>query len=247
MKVSQVLISALVAAVNINAAINEPCYGSGVVAGVCLSSSDCTKEGGKTSDGGCPADGANIKCCSKPECDSDGSSSSDGNCRWTSDCAGDTASNQCPGPGGFKCCSSKAVGFGGYNDDKPPKPLKVSPGCLQVAVDGAGKIAAGWPGRIREVFCERGCQCGSGSDHCCGKATDLMCSDGGGQATLSGREIAEWVMENRKSLKLSYVIWGQKIWNADRDNEMKWSKWRTMDDRNDLTQNHWDHVHVSYK
>jgi len=34
---------------------------------------------------------------------------------------------------------------------------------------------------------------------------------------MSGREIAEWVMNNRGTLKLKYVIWGQKIWNPSRD------------------------------
>ncbi|RSM07991.1 hypothetical protein CEP52_004976 [Fusarium oligoseptatum] len=37
-----------------------------------------------------------------------------------------------------------------------------------------------------------------------------MCADGGGSATLSGKEIAEWCMRNRSTLNLKYVIWGQK-------------------------------------
>ncbi|KAK2871555.1 60S ribosomal protein L8B [Arthroderma sp. PD_2] len=65
-------------------------------------------------------------------------------------------------------------------------------------------------------------------------------------ATLNdafGRSIAEWVMNNRKSLNLKYVIWGQKIWNPSRDAVAPWSKWRQMEDRGSITQNHWDHVH----
>lgn len=58
-------------------------------------------------------------------------------------------------------------------------------------------------------------------------------------ATLSGREIAEWVMNNRASLNLKYVIWGQKIWETSRDSVKSWASWRTMDDRGDVTQNHW--------
>lgn len=47
-------------------------------------------------------------------------------------------------------------------------------------------------------------------------------------------------MTNRKTLNLKYVIWGQKIWTASVDkSDKKWEKWRTMDDRNSLTQNHW--------
>lgn len=43
-------------------------------------------------------------------------------------------------------------------------------------------VVAAWKGRVREVYCTRDCECGSdpdASDHCCGKATDLMCSDAG--------------------------------------------------------------------
>lgn len=52
--------------------------------------------------------------------------------------------------------------------------------------------------------------------------------------------MAEWVMHNRKDLKLKYVIWGQKIWNPTVDAEPNhWEHWRTMNDRGDVTQNHW--------
>lgn len=106
-------------------------------------------------------------------------------------------------------------------------------------IDGAGRIVEAWPGRIRRVYCARGCRCGEGSDHCCGKATDMMCSDAGGAATLAGRKVAEWVVRNRDELRLGYVIWGQKIWHVKKDKEMGWDRWRTMDDREDVTQNHW--------
>ncbi|KAH8841571.1 hypothetical protein ACKVWC_001422 [Pyricularia oryzae] len=162
MKATLILISTLLAAVGINAAPSEPCYGPDGAAGVCLSSSECTSEGGKT-------------------------------------------------------------------------------------IDGAGRIVEAWPGRIRRVYCARGCRCGEGSDHCCGKATDMMCSDAGGAATLAGRKVAEWVVRNRDELRLGYVIWGQKIWHVKKDKEMGWDRWRTMDDREDVTQNHWNHVHVSYR
>ncbi|KAJ0318606.1 hypothetical protein COL5a_010583 [Colletotrichum fioriniae] len=74
----------------------------------------------------------------------------------------------------------------------------------------------------------------------------MMCSDAGGVPTISGKEIAEWVMNNRGTLDLKYVIWGQKIWNPSQDSVKSWSSWRSMDDRGDFTANHWDHVHVSY-
>lgn len=146
--------------------------------GVCLSTSACTSAGGTTINGACPADANDIKCCSKLAC----GSSSAGNCRWASDCAGTSASNQCPGPSSFKCCSSSAQGWGGYGTPSYPS---TSSGCKQVAIDGAKKIVAAWPGRVREIGCIRQCACGSGSDHCCGKATDMMCSDAGGVSSFS--------------------------------------------------------------
>ncbi|KAK0743867.1 hypothetical protein B0T18DRAFT_439603 [Schizothecium vesticola] len=220
------------------AAVNEPCYGSGGVAGVCITTTDCTTAGGTTINGACPADASTVKCCSKTSC----ANGASGNCRWTSDCAGTTVSNQCPGPSQMKCCSSSATGFGGYSAPTIP----AVGGCQAVAVNGASALVAAWPGRIREIFCTRACSCPGTSDHCCGKAIDFMCSDGGGVPTISGQEIAEWVMNNRATLNVKYVIWGQRIWNPTIDSVMAWTSWRAMEDRGDITQNHWDHVHVSF-
>jgi len=55
--------------------------------------------------------------------------------------------------------------------------------------------------------------------------------------TSSGREIAEYVMKNAAALKVKYVIWGQKIWQYD--GVKSWNSWKAMEDRNDVTQNHW--------
>ncbi|KAI8666178.1 hypothetical protein NCS52_00819900 [Fusarium sp. LHS14.1] len=221
------------------AASNEPCYGPNGIAGVCITDAACTSAGGTSISGACPADAANIKCCSKPSC----ANGASGNCRWTSDCAGSSVTNQCPGPGQMRCCSAGGSGFGGY----PAPNIPAVGACKQVAVDGAKKVVAAFPGRVREIGCKRDCSCPGSSDHCCGLATDFMCADGGGSATLSGKEIAEWCMRNRAALNLKYVIWGQKIWTTSVDGTNKnWESWRTMEDRGDLTQNHWDHVHVSY-
>ncbi|KAI8156496.1 hypothetical protein K4K50_005589 [Colletotrichum sp. SAR 10_71] len=211
--------SFLIAAVSVPAvfaAVNEPCYGSGGRAGL-----------SHFSDHTYTVTDQNI---------------SGGNCRFTSDCAGTSVANQCPGPSTFKCCDSSASGFGGYG---APNTLTVG-ACKSVAVNGAKKIVAAFPGRVREIFCTRDCTCPGDSDHCCGKATDMMCSDAGGTPTTSGKEIAEWVMNNRATLDLKYVIWGQRIWNPSVDSVKSWSEWRGMEDRGGVTANHWDHVHVSY-
>ncbi|KAH7385876.1 hypothetical protein BKA66DRAFT_440540 [Pyrenochaeta sp. MPI-SDFR-AT-0127] len=214
------------------AALNEPCYGSGGVAGVCVKTSTCSAEGGVTINGGCPKDPADVKCCSKPKC-----STSPGNCRWVSDCAGSSLSGQCPGPGAFKCCKSPERGFGGYGAPTIPS---TSSGCKQVAINGAKWVVAKFPGRVKSIGCIRKCDCSANpsSDHCCGKAIDLMCSDDGGDATLSGREIAEWIMNNRAGKNIKYIIWGQRIWEPPRA-VGPWTTWEPMGDRDSITANHW--------
>ncbi|KAF2752205.1 D-alanyl-D-alanine carboxypeptidase [Sporormia fimetaria CBS 119925] len=225
-------VSAILASQVAFAALNEPCYGANGVAGVCVSTATCSSNGGVTSSGGCPRDPADVKCCAKPTC-----GASPGNCRWSSDCAGSSLSGLCPGPSGFKCCQSSATGFGGYAAPKIPA---VGP-CKQVSVDGAKRVVAQFPGRIRDIGCVRACDCSASgaSDHCCGKAVDLMCSDVTETASIGGKAIAEWIMNNQASLKVKYIIWGQRIWNPSQDAVKAWSSWRTMEDRGNVRENHW--------
>ncbi|CAP62338.1 uncharacterized protein PODANS_0_1390 [Podospora anserina S mat+] len=212
------------------AAVNEPCVGSGGRAGVCVTTSTCSSSGGITIDGACPSDASNVKCCTKASCPN----GSAGNCRWASDCAGSTLTGLCPGPAQMRCCSSSATGFGGYSAPAIP----AVGACKAVAVEGAKKVVAAFPGRVRQIYCTRACACPGTSDHCCGKAIDYMCSDAGGVPTMSGRQLAEWAMNNRASLNLKYIIWGQRIWSPS-DGVKAWTSWRAMEDRGDVTQNHW--------
>jgi hypothetical protein len=147
-----------------------------------------------------------------------------------------------PGPSEFNCCSEMTdSGYGGYSDPTLP-----SVGCCDAtSVSGAGTIVAAWPGSVREIGCCRDCDDPTDSDHCVGKAIDLMISDAGGSATLAGNAIAEWAMNNADSMDVKYVIWGQRIWESD-TSVRHWSEWDPMEDRESITQNHWDHVHVSF-
>lgn len=140
---------------------------------MCVATSACSEAGGTSIAGACPADAADVQCCTKPQCDNGAS----GNCRWQSDCGGEAAAGLCPGPSQMTCCSSDAQGFGGY---EPPAVPEVSDSCLIVSVEGAQAILGEFPGRVREVFCARDCAEGDTSDHCIGKAMDMMCADGGG-------------------------------------------------------------------
>ena len=201
MKVSNFFTLASLAVVS-QAATNEPCVGEGGAAGkfsrfqhipsphssqplpllplpantargVCVATSACSEAGGTSIAGACTGDAADVQCCTKTKCDNGAS----GNCRWQSDCDGEAVAGQCPGPAQMTCCSSDAQGFGGYD---PPKVPEVSDACKAVSVEGAQKILEEFPGRVREVFCTRDCEDGNSSDHCTGKAMDMMCADGGG-------------------------------------------------------------------
>ncbi|RYP93443.1 hypothetical protein DL770_000486 [Monosporascus sp. CRB-9-2] len=237
MQLQSILVSVALVVGSAFAAVNEPCIGEYGAAGVCVSTSDCLSAGGSYVIGACPWDPVDIRCCTKRSCNN----GSSGNCRWTSDCDGSTTTNQCPGPGAFRCCSSTDTGFGGYAEPAIPDVGS----CRANAVAGARAVVDAFPGRIQEIGCFRqDCDC-SDSDHCCGNAIDFMCSDAGGEATISGREIAEWVMNRASEQEVKYILWGQKSWTPN-DGVMSWAGWSSIDDRHSITQNHWDHVHVSY-
>jgi len=63
---------------------------------------------------------------------------------------------------------------------------------------------------------------------------------------MSGQALAEWAMRNAAAQKVKYIIWGQRIWNPSVDAVKTWPSWRVMEDRGSITDNHWDHVHISY-
>ncbi|MHA6785034.1 hypothetical protein ACVGOW_29175 [Pseudonocardia saturnea] len=71
------------------------------------------------------------------------------------------------------------------------------------------------------------------SDHPRGLAVDFM----------TGRErgdlIADCALANQEALGISYVIWRQRVNYGD--------GWEPMSDRGSATENHYDHVHVSFE
>ncbi|EEQ30456.1 hypothetical protein McanCB56680_003836 [Microsporum canis] len=220
------------------ATLNGPCISSDGMPGVCMSALSCAEAGGNPISDACPGLPQGIQCCTKTPC------GSGGDCRFIADCSsGNIQPGLCPGPSNFQCCMPESGGC-----TFPPPKIPAVGKCKQTAVDGAKMIVKAHPGFVREVFCIRDCPCPSKSDHCCGLATDMMCTTKAGKRDRDffGRLMAEWVMYNRKALNLKYVIWGQRIWNPSIDSECPWTLWRPMEDRGSITQNHWDHVHVSY-
>ncbi|KAF2178441.1 hypothetical protein K469DRAFT_642760 [Zopfia rhizophila CBS 207.26] len=218
------------------ATVNGQCTGANKAPGVCIATNACTSAGGTYISNACPGTPNDIKCCTKSACGLNGNLKG-ANCRWASQCSGTAFSGLCPGPANFKCCVPK-----GATPSIPPIGT-----CRKVAVEGAKKIVVAFPGKILEVGCYRDGPCPNDKDedHWCGMATDFMVS-AYGVRTEAGRPIAEWIVANRGKLNLKYVIWGQRIWNPSRDAVKPWAQWRVMDDGGSVTQNHWDHVHVSY-
>lgn len=91
-----------------------------------------------------------------------------------------------------------------------------------------------------------GYRTGAGAqDHGTGNALDVMVSPGGKRPNLiqrtRGNAIADWARSNAKELNVKYVIWEQQIWNPSVSNS-----WRKMANRGSITQNHYDHVHISF-
>lgn len=57
---------------------------------------------------------------------------------------------------------------------------------------------------------------------------------------MSSKDIAEWVRDHSSDLDVLYIIWGQRIWSAGKDDiSQPWTEWTDMEDRKDFTQNHW--------
>jgi hypothetical protein len=71
------------------------------------------------------------------------------------------------------------------------------------------------------------------SDHPRGLALDLMVRG------ERGDRIAECALANQEALGVSYVIWEQRVNYGD--------GWERMSDRGGDTENHFDHVHVSFE
>ena len=82
-------------------------------------------------------------------------------------------------------------------------------------------------------------------EHGSGRACDFMMSAGGAMPSAANRElgwqIAEYAEANADRLGVMYVIWEQKIW----DSRNPGAGWKPMADRGSITQNHYDHVHIS--
>lgn len=78
---------------------------------------------------------------------------------------------------------------------------------------------------------------GDPGDHGKGLAIDVMVP----VSSELGDQIAQEAINNMGSSNISYVIWKQRIYGP-------WTngQWQPMEDRGSITQNHFDHVHISF-
>lgn len=99
-----------------------------------------------------------------------------------------------------------------------------------------------WPRQVRTMISERfgvtnigGFRPGDPQDHGKGLALDVMVP----VSSALGDTIANWAINNSADLNVKYIIWKQRIW-------MPGGTWNGMEDRGSTTQNHYDHVHISF-
>ena len=82
-------------------------------------------------------------------------------------------------------------------------------------------------------------------EHPKGRACDFMLNADGQtpseEQIRRGWYISEWARENADDLGIMYVIYRQQIWDVRRGD----TDWRDMADRGSITENHFDHVHIS--
>ena len=82
---------------------------------------------------------------------------------------------------------------------------------------------------------------GDSGDHGKGLAIDFMVPEG----SELGDKIAEYAIQNMSSRGISYIIWKQRFYAPFDSKYGPANTWNPMPDRGSVTENHYDHVHVS--
>ncbi|CGF57986.1 LysM peptidoglycan-binding domain-containing protein [Streptococcus pneumoniae] len=82
---------------------------------------------------------------------------------------------------------------------------------------------------------------GDSGDHGKGLAIDFMVPE----RSELGDRIAEYAIQNMASRGISYIIWKQRFYAPFDSKYGPANTWNPMPDRGSVTENHYDHVHVS--
>lgn len=120
----------------------------------------------------------------------------------------------------------------------PVKPIKITGPAVRPHVQGFANAAcaavSGCPYTVGTRV---------GHDPSADRAIDMMMSPGGvhpSDGGVRGTKVADFGIAKGSAHKVDYVIWKQRI------NSLDGRGWRMMADRGSITQNHYDHVHVSF-
>lgn len=89
---------------------------------------------------------------------------------------------------------------------------------------------------------------GQGTGHGAGLAVDYMVGPYGSDNDPEGKgkKLADFASKNMEALQISYIIWDQKFYMAMDNIYGPANTWNLMPDRGSNTQNHKDHVHISF-
>ena len=82
---------------------------------------------------------------------------------------------------------------------------------------------------------------GDSGDHGKGLAIDFMVPE----SSALGDQIADYAIQNMASRGISYIIWKQRFYAPFDSKYGPAYTWNPMPDRGSVTENHYDHVHVS--
>ncbi|HFI0763186.1 TPA: LysM peptidoglycan-binding domain-containing protein [Streptococcus suis] len=87
-----------------------------------------------------------------------------------------------------------------------------------------------------------GYRAGDTGDHGNGLAIDFMVP----QSSALGDQVAAYAVANVASKNISYIIWKQRFYSPYASIYGPAYTWNLMPDRGSITENHYDHVHVSF-
>ena len=86
-----------------------------------------------------------------------------------------------------------------------------------------------------------GYRAGDPQDHGKGLALDVMVSEG----SKLGDDVAQFAIDNKEAAGITYIIWKQRFYAPFDSKYGPANTWNPMPDRGSVTENHYDHVHVS--
>lgn len=87
-----------------------------------------------------------------------------------------------------------------------------------------------------------GYRAGDPQDHGQGLALDVMVPEG----SKLGDDIAQFAIDNKEAAGITYIIWKQRFYMGVDNKYGAANTWNKMEDRGSKTENHFDHVHISF-